>query len=83
MTSGKQGINMRESKFDHLYLCIGICHIPPAVGRIGDCGVELTLREWLEKLYPGKNTIEYFSSDDERSIIEYLLDNADHRLVRV
>jgi hypothetical protein len=73
---------MKESKFDHLYLCVGICQIPPIAGRIGDCGVTHTLREWLDLLYPGKNAVEFFSGDDEKSIIDYLLNNADHRLVR-
>ena len=36
---------MKQSKFDNHYLCIGIVHIPPIVGRISDCGVTHTLRK--------------------------------------
>ena len=74
---------MKQSKFDNHYLCIGIVHIPPIVGRISDCGVTHTLREWLELFYPDKDVLEFFKYDSEKEILSYLLDNADHSMIRV
>ena len=74
---------MKQSKFDRQYLCIGIVHVPPIVGRISDCGVTHTLREWLELFYPDKDSLEFFKYDSEKEILSYLLDYADHRMVRV